>query len=80
MSANIYWRPIKKGKDIEVNAPSSFMQAFGRAFGTLPLTLKNSDLEKLRGLWAGYQNEKSSIEALIRAIEEHGEIEVYADY
>lgn len=80
MSANIYWRTIKKGKDIEVGAPSSFIEAFRDAFGNMPLILRDSDLEKLRGFYAGYPNDKHSIEALIGAVENHGEIEVYAEY
>jgi hypothetical protein len=54
MSANIYWKPAspKGGHIIRVDAPSTFMEAMKRAFGSFPCTLEQNDVGKLEGMAA----------------------------
>ena len=81
MSANLYWSPIRKGKDLPVNAPSSFMDALGRALGSSgPWTILSSDAPILRGLAAGLQHEREAIEAILDALDQHEQIKVWAEY
>lgn len=81
VSANLYWSPIRKGKDLPVNAPSSFIAALGDAMQSEgPWTLMVHDVPVLRGLAAGLTHEREAITAIIDAIEKHGEIRVWAEY
>ena len=81
MSANLYWSPVRKGKDLPVNASSSFIAAMERAMGSLsPWTVMESDAPVLRGLLAGLQHEREAIEAILDAIDKHGEIKVWAEW
>ncbi len=81
MSANLYWSPIRKGTDLPVNAPSSFMAALEDAMGHEgPWTLMVSDIPVLRGLAAGLAHEREAIQSIIAAIERHSQIRVWAEY
>jgi hypothetical protein len=79
MSVNIYYRTIKKGKDLEEGAPSSFIQMFEGAFA-LPAVLTKENIEVLNGMRIGSEHHKETLEKIIEAIDTHGEIEVYAEY
>jgi hypothetical protein len=83
MSANLYWEPTQRKKhDINVGAPSSFMDTLGRVFGRRTPTLGMGDIVKLETLrdateipeWASVYAE------LIDAIEKCGEIQISAEY
>ncbi len=81
MSASLYWSPIRKGANLPVNAPSSFMAALGKAMDQDgPWTLMVSDIPVLRGLAAGLENERDAITAIMDALNKHGEIRVWAEY
>ena len=81
MSANLYWSPIRKGNDLPVNAPSSFMAALESALGSCgPWTVMESDVPILRGLAIGFAHERKAIQAIIDAVEQHGQIRVWAEY
>ena len=81
MSANLYWSPVRKGKDIPVNAPSSFIEAMEAAMGSgQPWTIMESDMPVLRGLSAGLKHERDAINAILEAVEKHGQIKVWAEW
>lgn len=82
MSANLFWRPIKGGVDLEVGAPSSFIEMMERAFHALPITLDSGDSARLEGMKFGTVNKEFSeaLEEIIEAIGKHGAIQVYAEY
>jgi hypothetical protein len=81
VSANLYWQPIK-GRDLNVHAPSSFIEALGRAGFDLPCNLSGADVPMLRGLAAGMSddNSRKAVERLIDAIEQHETISLWAEY
>ena len=81
MSASIYWRPRVQGLvSVNTNAPSRFMETLAELVGArLPLTLDRSHLPGLRAL-AKLDSGEGSWPQLVRAIEEHGEIELTAQY
>lgn len=82
MSANIYWRPVEEsGHDLEVHAPSSFIQVLEEAFGPLPVKIEKSDLPILKGIRAGVDSfAKESITSLMEAVEMNEVVEVYAKW
>lgn len=82
MSANIHYRQVKPidGKDLAVGSPSSFIKCMERAFGTFPCTLSASNFPTLRGMAAMEGSGDNHFVKLIDAIEDLGEIEVYAEY
>lgn len=79
MSANIFWRTVKKGKDLEVGSPSSFIEMFINAF-EIPATLTETDIPILNGMRIGSDYHKEPLERIINAIREHRAIEIYAEY
>ena len=80
MSANIYWVPTSKKRDFNVSAPSSFVSAIERCFGSLPRTFDYKDLEILKGMAAVYSYDENPFENLIRLIEDHEEVELSVAY
>ena len=81
MSANIYWRRVNGGKELPVNAPSSFLGNLRDAFGDhMPILLRERDLDILKGMSITDKYEMESYEAIIDAITTHKEIEIYAEY
>lgn len=77
MSASIYWRTTSKGKSLDIGLPSGFIVAMRKAFGEHSRwLLKSDDLERLRGMAAA----GAEVNELIRQLEEHGEIEVWAEW
>ena len=75
MSANIYWRPVKPGKDVPVGTPSAFIKALG-----LPRTFTSSDYNFLDGIRRAREDWADAIQEILDAIEKHHEVEVYAEY
>ena len=85
MSANIYYRVLPcKNRDIDVSAPSSFIEAMRRAFGEHPWILDSDSLGTLRGLAAGYGAGKNPYDDVISKIErvdgEFNTIEVWPEW
>lgn len=81
MGANLYWQPIK-GRSITVGARSTFIETFGRVFGSMPYTLKQSDREQLytaAAVWA-FRGDDNPFQQLYDALESHEEISVWAEY
>lgn len=81
MSANILWQPIK-GKSLEVNAPSSFLETLELGFGNLPIDLNQSRIPMLEGMKAAIRdaNQKEAIQTLIDALYLHGTIRIWTEY
>ena len=76
MSANIKWRTLGEGKNLEsILTPSAFIGALG-----LPSAFSSDDYPFLRGLKAGRPDWADAIEEIMRAIAEFGSIEVFAVY
>lgn len=80
MSATITWRPVKPGKTLPVNAPSSFKEIMIEAFGEPPWNLNNSHALILHGIRAANKNEHETIDEITEAIAKHGEIIVEVSY
>jgi hypothetical protein len=82
MSANIYWQAVK-GRDLDVSAPSSFLEAMRKAFGDgQKWELSGRHLEKLSGMaaiFSGSDNDNPYL-TIIDAISEHGLILVWAEW
>ena len=79
MSANIYWRTVKKGKDLNIATPQNFMEMFKGAF-SIPAVLMEDDIDMLNGMRIGSENYKEPLAEIIEAIKKHGEVEIYAEY
>ena len=79
MSADIYWLPSERGKNLNVSAPSRFIDTLTRAFGEGPWTLDESALPILKGIMAVDDAfmEKSAWKDLYAALETHGEIKIW---
>lgn len=87
MGATIHYRMLSKSDPhLPVNAPQSFMEVLRRAFNhDMPMTLRGSDVQTLRGILAAYQSESEALEKLIDAIlgedyTEDNAVEIYASY
>lgn len=81
MSATVMYQPVK-GKSLDIGAPSSFLSALERAFGNRPWTLSGGDYHTLMGLAAGLgsDDQRAACEQLAKAVQDHGEIRVWAEY
>lgn len=82
MSANVYWRPIRSGKELDVNAPSSFLAGLTEAFGDLPIKMKCdvNTMATIRGMLLKDKGENDAYVGILRALNDHGEIEIFAEY
>lgn len=82
MSANIYWRRVaKSNKSFDIGAPSSFLQAMGRAFGdSFPMRLGREHLPTLHGLECASEGMYETYHQIIEAIETNDEIEIWPEY
>jgi hypothetical protein len=80
MSANIYYRPLKKtDASISVGSPSSFIEAMNNAFGESRVwNLNTTDIATLRGMRAASKDPIYG--ELIDLIEKLDGIEVYYNY
>lgn len=90
MSANIYWEPSKStGKELYTLSPSSFLaslEAIGwsRDADSSGL-LDERHLKALRGMAHLYNDrepnpDKNPYSQLVKAVEKHGEVRVWAEY
>jgi hypothetical protein len=81
MSASICWRPKIQGREsVNTAAPSRFMETLKALTGQqMPMTLDHSHLSGLRALAIASPGE-GGYPQLVKAIEEHGEIELTAEY
>lgn len=82
MGATIYYQAVK-GKALSVGAPSSLLSKLREAFhadGEIRLT--DGDYYTLIGLRAGIDSTdaKESLGELAKAVREHGEVRVWAEY
>lgn len=82
MSANLYWHPVKRGRDLPCSAPSVTIEALGYAFGGgTQWRLGKGDIATLRGMVAASpKGSRGTFEEIIEAIEKHGDIDVWAQY
>ncbi|HEV3272485.1 MAG TPA: hypothetical protein VGZ93_09930 [Candidatus Methylacidiphilales bacterium] len=82
MSATIYWRPVAKRMSyIDTDAPSSFIEALREAFGRdLPAKFAGEDIPVLKGMAAADRGQRKAYEGMIKAIEEFGIVELWAEY
>ena len=78
MSASIRWSLTSNGKSLDVWSPDDFLGAMGRVFGDGPWTLGEGSLSVLRGMAAVDKNRHNGYGDLIRIIETHGEVKVWA--
>ena len=90
MSASICWEPTNKGRSLYTPAPQSFMESLE----TIGINVQqsggccvdSSSLNALRGLAFMYDRhteknpEKNPYTQMINAIEQHGEIRLWAEY
>lgn len=75
MSANIMWRAVKPGTDLNVGHSSDFASRMN-----LPRIFTSKDYQFLMGAKAGNPSWEKAIDGILEAIEKHHEIEVYAEY
>lgn len=83
MSANILWQPVdpERGKDLNVSAPSSFIEDIEVLFGKLPVVIGKDSLQTLRGWEIGWKTHPDNpVKRLIEAIETHGDIKIWAQW
>lgn len=83
MGATIYYKQVKpKDKqDLDVPAPSSFIDTMQRGFGNPPWRLTLAEISVLKGMAAAYSNSfDNPFSELINAIHLLGEIEVWAEW
>jgi len=74
-----YWRPVDGGTRLPCGAPSSFRDSLNKIFGRFPLTLHSMDIPKLEAFAALEKDHRESCEALIDAINNSEEIEVFSE-
>mgnify|MGYP001591246123 CR=1 FL=1 len=90
MSANIYAIPLsrREGFDLRCSTPSSFLESLERAFfidAHKRPVFNKCNIDRLQGM-AAMHGKKSDDEAdnpyylLIRAIEQHGDVELQVEY
>ena len=79
MGVAFYWAPVKPGEYLPVGARSNFRTALVELFGEFPIRLTADSVPMLMGLRAGL-GEAESIDALVDAIQRHGEIDVRAEW
>ena len=84
MSATIYWEPVDPSPaHLYVMAPSWFMGCLSRAGMELPHTFSKNDIPVLKGLAASMAAEDDNVNPfmqLIKAIEDHNHVSVWAQY
>jgi len=81
VGASIYWQPLDKKRDLEIWAPSSFMEALKRAFDRdFPMDLDDADLPVLRGMAAVSGDKNNDFATLVRLIEDKGPVRIWAEY
>jgi len=83
MGSTIYYKQVKpKDKqDLDVSAPSSFIDTMQRGFGDRPWRLDVNSIQVLRGMAAAYSNDYDNpFSRLIEAIERLDEIEVWSEW
>ena len=81
MSASIYAEPVQRKKDyLPIGAPSSFLSALEKVFGTQYPVLGPGDVPKLEVVFAlgGYEHEALAI--LRHLITTHGAVQLSASY
>ena len=79
MGASIYWTPTGGGKSLAVGFRSDFLEAMGEAFGDgTSWVIGEAELPILRGMRAANKNIRDGLDEVIAAIEEHGEIRIWA--
>lgn len=85
MSANVYWKPSSpaKPRDLGLWAPQSFMRMMEEAFGSETPVLDAKCLPILRGMevvWGEDKEQGNPFTKLIKAIKDHGSIELEVEY
>lgn len=81
MGATIHYRPTgKEGPRLSVMAPSSFIEAITRAFGTFPVELNEGSIPVLRGMAAADKGMADDYGDVIETIERVGSIHLYVTY
>jgi hypothetical protein len=83
VSATIKWTPTGTGKVLSVHAPSSFLEILGRMCGQdrPPFVIGAEDVPKLEGVVAASDEYRAEdFKRLLKAIEDHGEIRLWAEY
>lgn len=82
MSANVYWEPIKptKNRDLDVSAPSSFIDAMKRAFDEGPWELNQSSVSKVEGMAAAYHFKPNPYDEILTLLAKHERIRIWAEY
>ena len=84
IATNISWDPVtpKRGKTLVVVALSRFLEVMKKCFGETPITLGREDLPILTGMAAAWSDNKrdNPFETIIEKIEEHGAINIWAEY
>ena len=80
MGASIYWAPTGGGKSLAVGFRSNFLEAMREAFGGdgSSWTIGEAELPVLRGMRAAAKDIRDGLDEVIAAIEEHGEIRIWA--
>lgn len=80
MGATILYAPVKHGKELEVNAPSSFLAIMERACLELPVELTERSIPTLEGMKAACENEEHALIELIGAIRTHKRLRLWAEW
>jgi ATP phosphoribosyltransferase regulatory subunit HisZ len=77
MGMTLKWRPLDSGSNLATSTPSRVLEILEEAFGRAPMRIGVGDLSVLRALAKALPGD-GALPALIKAIEEHDDIEVEA--
>ena len=82
MSANIYWRPVapESSETLGVGAPSAFIEAMRKSFGSFPCSVSRNDIDKLSGMAAVYGSDNNPFQEIIDLLDHHEAIDLWAVY
>jgi len=82
VSATIRWVQTERGTRLNVNAPSAFIEAMTKAFGSAPWTLGDKAIPILKGMGAVQVlvETEEPYSYLAALIEQNGEIRVWSEW
>lgn len=81
MGASIHYRFVNdKNPRLPVNAPSNFLEAMERAFGSRPFTITEERLGVINGLAAGMPHERETWEKIAILVSDEGPIEIWPEW
>lgn len=82
MSASVYYRHVKPGKNLPLMAPSHFIESMTKAIGCGPPWIVTAEsIPILRGMAAVFRTDRENpYEILIEEIERYGSVQLEVEY